>query len=224
MNKLPRGEAMLPLLALALSVLMFIAWPLVDMGALWRPLIGMVLLVVSLSGLTAFGLPGRLTRPVLALGGILFLAQVTVAIWPTPTAGIVNNIAAGSFVLLLSAVLLTGVMGPGRVTANRIVGAVVVYLLFALLFALLFDLVERLSPGAFAIGQDLGTAAWTGWRFVYLSVITLSSLGLSDMTPVHPFARSLIMMEAILGQIYTTVLLARLVSLEVAHQLRPPPS
>jgi hypothetical protein len=169
MNKLPRGEAVLPLLALALSVLMFIAWPLVDMGALRRPLIGMVLLVVSLSGLTAF-LPGRLTRPVLALGGILFLAQVTVAIWPTPTAGIVNNIAAGFFVLLLSAVLLTGVMGPGRV--NRIVGAVVVYLLFALLFALLFDLVERLSPDAFAIGQDLGTSAWTGWRFLYLSAIT----------------------------------------------------
>jgi hypothetical protein len=44
------------------------------------------------------------------------------------------------------------------------------------------------------------------------------------MTPVHPFARSLIMMEAILGQMYTTVLLARLVSLEVAHQLRTPPS
>ena len=53
----------------------------------------------------------------------------------------------------------------------------------------------------------------------YLSMITLSSLGLSDITPVHPFARSLVMLEALLGQLFTTLLLARLVSLEVAHRI-----
>jgi hypothetical protein len=42
---------------------------------------------------------------------------------------------------------------------------------------------------------------------------------LSDITPVHPFARSLVMVEALLGQLYTTVLLARLVSLEVAYRI-----
>jgi hypothetical protein len=66
---------------------------------------------------------------------------------------------------------------------------------------------------------------WTGWRFFYLSMITLSSLGLSDITPVHPFARSLVMLEALLGQLYTTVLLlARLVSLELADRIRNAPA
>ena len=129
-----------------------------------------------------------------------------------------NEIAAQLFVLVLSGVLLSRVMGPGHVTPNRIVGAVVVYLLFAIQFAFLFALIERLSPGAFVMGQGPSASSWTGWRFFYLSMITLSSLGLSDITPVHAFARSLVMLEALLGQLYTTVLLARLVSLEVAHR------
>ena len=70
------------------------------------------------------------------------------------------------------------------------------------------------------MGPVPSTSTWTGWRFFYLSMITLSSLGLSDITPVHPFARSLVMLEALLGQMYTTVLLARLVSLEVADRIR----
>jgi hypothetical protein len=106
---------------------------------------------------------------------------------------------------------------------NRIVGAVVVYLLLAILFAFLFALIERLSSGAFVMGQEPSASSWTGWRFFYLSMITLSSLGLSDITPVHPLARSLVMLEALLGQLYSTVLLARLVSLEVAHRIRNAP-
>ena len=57
-----------------------------------------------------------------------------------------------------------------------------------------------------------------GARFFYLSVITLTSVGFGDMAPVHPVARSLVMLEGVLGQIYTTVLLARLVSLEIAQR------
>jgi len=127
------------------------------------------------------------------------------------------------FVLAFCGVLLSRVMGPGRVTPNRIVGAVVVYLLFAIQFAFLYALIERLSPGAFLMGQEPSASSWTGWRFFYLSMITLSSLGLSDITPVHAFSRSLVMLEALLGQLYTTVLLARLVSLEVAHRIRNAP-
>ncbi len=114
-------------------------------------------------------------------------------------------------------------MGPGRVTPNRIVGAVVVFLLFAIQFAFLFALTERLSPGAFIMAQDQAASSWTGWSFFYLSMITLTSLGLSDITPVHAFARSLVMLEALLGQLYMTVLLARLVSLEVAHRVSHAP-
>ena len=223
MKHFPHGEAALPLLALVLFVLLFVAWPLVDVGLLMRPLPGMVFLIVTLSGLYAFGAHGRVLTLVLALGGLVFVSQTLTLVWPFDTATIIAEVAAELFVLVLCGVLLSGVMRPGRVTANRIVGAVVVYVLFALQFAFLFALIERFSSGAFIMGPVPSTSTWTGWRFFYLSMITLSSLGLSDITPVHPFARSLVMLEALLCQMYTTVLLARLVSLEVADRIRNMP-
>ena len=188
-----------------------------------RPLLGMVFLVISLTGLYVLGAPGRFGRMIMTLAGTVFALQMTMLVWPSETATILNEVAAGLFVLALCGVLLARVMGPGRVTPNRIVGAVVVYLLFAIQFAFLFALVERLSSGAFVMGQEPSASNWTGWRFFYLSMITLSSLGLSDISPVHPFARSLVMLEALVGQLYTTVLFARLVSLEVAHRIRNAP-
>jgi len=223
LKRAPLGESALPYLAVALFVLVFVAWPLVDVGLLMRPLLGMVFLVISLSGLYIVGAPGRFVSVVLTLGGIVFVLQTTMLVLPSDTAAILNEVAAQLFLLALCAVLLTRVMGPGRITPNRIVGAVVVYLLFAIQFAFMFALVERFSSGAFVMGHEPSASSWTGWRFFYLSMITLSSLGLSDITPVHPFARSLVMLEALLGQLFTTVLLARLVSLEVAHRIRNAP-
>ena len=223
LKRAPYGESALPYLAVVLFVPLFVAWPLVDVGLLMRPLLGMVFLVISLTGLYVLGTPGRFVPVVLILGGIVFALQTTMLTWPSDTAAILNEVAAQSFALALCGVLLSRVMGPGRVTPNRIVGAVVVYLLFAVQFAFLFALTERLSSGAFVMGQEPSASSWTGWRFFYLSMITLSSLGLSDVTPMHAFARSLVMLEALLGQLYMTVLLARLVSLEVAHRIRNAP-
>jgi hypothetical protein len=224
MKHLPHGEAALPLLAVVLFALLFVVWPLVDFGLLMRPFPGIVFLIVTLSGLYAFGTHGRALTSVLTLGGAVFVLQTLTLVWDFEALSILREVAAELFVLVLCGVLLNGVMRPGRVTTNRIVGAVVVYVLFALQFAFLFALVERFQPGAFIMGQVSSTSTWTGWRFFYLSVITLSSLGLSDITPINPFARSLVMLEALLGQMYTTVLLARLVSLEVADRIRNMPS
>ena len=60
--------------------------------------------------------------------------------------------------------------------------------------------------------------------FVYFSFVTLTTVGYGDMTPVHPATRSLAIAEALIGQLYPAILLARLVSLastgEVEHPAR----
>jgi hypothetical protein len=48
--------------------------------------------------------------------------------------------------------------------------------------------------------------------------VTLTTTGYGDIAPLHPFARSLANIEAIIGQIYPATLLARLVTLELAHE------
>jgi hypothetical protein len=49
----------------------------------------------------------------------------------------------------------------------------------------------------------------------YFSFVTLTSVGYGDIVPVHPFARSLANIEAIIGQLYPATLLARLVTIEL---------
>ena len=94
----------------------------------------------------------------------------------------------------------------------------VVYLLLGLLFAILFGLTERFAPGAFTGGPHTATSGTVASQLFYLSIITLTSVGFGDIAPLHPFARALVMLEAVVGQIYTTVLLARLVSLEITYR------
>jgi hypothetical protein len=52
-------------------------------------------------------------------------------------------------------------------------------------------------------------------NLIYLSFVTLTSVGYGDIVPVHPVARSLTNIETIIGQLYPATLLARLVTLEV---------
>jgi hypothetical protein len=52
------------------------------------------------------------------------------------------------------------------------------------------------------------------WKiFYYYSITTLTALGYGDITPIQPFARNLAMIKALVGQLYSEIFLARLVSL-----------
>jgi hypothetical protein len=116
---------------------------------------------------------------------------------------------------LLSVVFLQ-VSREGPVSAHRIRGAVALYLLIAMLFAFLYGLTEALAPGAFNIpASPAGGTTARGETFYYFSVVTLTTVGFGDITAVHPFVRSLVMLEALIGQLYPAILIARLVTLEL---------
>ena len=115
--------------------------------------------------------------------------------------------------------LLVNVYQEGHVTRHRIRGAVAAYLLIAMAFAFGYFLIEFLSPGAFHFpesGPRLVDLRMLATTFNYFSISTLTTLGYGDVTPVHPFARSLAMMEALIGQLYPATLIARLVTLHIA--------
>ncbi|MBV8458331.1 MAG: two pore domain potassium channel family protein [Acetobacteraceae bacterium] len=215
-RRIPHGETVLPYLLAALIVLMFVASPLADIGLLNRPLIGTMMIVVILAGLFALGGRGPFAAAVIALGVVLLVLQVLVIFITESWFDFLAEFAGVLFFISLCLVLLLSVFAPGRITINRVLGAIAVYLLLAMFFAESFDIVDRFTEGdAFIMGQQPTPYTAPGARFFYLSVISLTSVGFGDMAPVHPFARSLVMLEAILGQIYTTVILAWMVSLAV---------
>lgn len=126
---------------------------------------------------------------------------------------LLSVIALISFVIVLSIY----VHQEGPVSKHRIRGAIAAYLLIAIIFAFGYLLIALLIPGAFhfpdgaprfADMQLVGT-------FYYFSIVTLTTLGYGDITPVHPFARTLVMMEVLIGQLYPVILIARLVTLHI---------
>ena len=114
--------------------------------------------------------------------------------------------------LVIIWVAARAVFAPGRITYHRVIGAVLVYLTIGLVFVALYTLVGALSPLSFS-GLRVVDRTTLPSDLIYFSFSTLTSVGYGDIVPVHPFARSLSNLEAIIGQLYPATLLARLVSL-----------
>lgn len=122
------------------------------------------------------------------------------------------------------AVILRYLLTCAHVTANSIYASLCAYLLLGIIWALAYSLIDVMQPGAFtfALASDPGS-----WRMqfgggnsgyaLYYSFVTLTTLGYGDIAPVIMPARMLATLEAVTGQIYLAVLVARLVALQIAH-------
>jgi len=110
----------------------------------------------------------------------------------------------------------------GPVTSQRVQAAVAAYLLIILAFALGYMLISFLIPGAFEFAEKAPNIDDPRSEYIlhYFSISTITTLGYGDIVPVHPFARTLATVEALVGQLFPAILLARLVSLSVVDRER----
>jgi hypothetical protein len=170
------------------------------------------LLVVGVFSLAATGRAFHL-----GIGlGVVGLATAAGFLWTgAMVLRVVNLVAIACFCLLAIGVALRHVVAlPGAVTLNRVVGALCIYLLLGVLWAMLFAFVDLVEPGAF---HDAGRGAGEASRhLLYYSFVTLTTLGYGDIAPVHPVARTLAYLEAVIGQLYIAVLIASLVARHIA--------
>src|SRR5271170_6144233 len=123
-----------------------------------------------------------------------------------------REVATLASVALICWVLLSQIFRNGIVTSARVQGGVAVYLLLGLGWAHCYQIANRLIPGSFqsSVGSFFSVVEW-----YYYSFATLTTLGYGDIVPIKPISRSLATGEALTGQLYLTVLIARLVALEV---------
>lgn len=119
------------------------------------------------------------------------------------------------FFLLTCSIAVYDVLFGGVIDFNRLVGAGCIYLLSGSLWGIVYFLLSVVSPESFAgiVGQTLTEQLN---EFTYHSFVTLTTLGYGDITPVAPVARTLSYLEALLGQLYLTVLVAALVGIHIA--------
>jgi hypothetical protein len=116
------------------------------------------------------------------------------------------------FLALAIMALTRTVFSAKKVTGETIKGGISVYLLIGMLWAFAYQFLTLQDPGALASSRgEVGAG-----HMQYYSFVTLTTLGYGDITPVSWLARNLAVLEAIVGQIFLTVLIARLVGLHTS--------
>lgn len=170
------------------------------------------------SGVVAFSGHRRLAV-VVAASGIAALAMRWARYGPTQgfTGRLEGWLSIGAL-LILTFLVLQHVFRDGPITADRVRGAILAYLLLGLVWAFAYELVELTYPGAVLMGGQTLKDANPTHTFGYFSFVTLTTLGYGDIVPVHPIARSLAVAEALIGQLYPAILIGRLVSLQISSR------
>ncbi|AIE74715.1 MULTISPECIES: potassium channel family protein [unclassified Synechocystis] len=108
-----------------------------------------------------------------------------------------------------------------KVDQNILLGAISVYLLIGILWFLLYRIAYIISPSNFDGLQNDGI---NNFILLYFSFTTLTTLGYGDITPTDSIAMGLSNMEAIIGQMYSVIFVARLVSLYTTDMNQHPQS
>jgi len=210
----------LTVLLVLLGILIFVINPLGDLGVTGSLLMSVFFSLVLLSGVGAVSKHALTTALV---GGLVVVSLVVrwLRYWIYGDwLALPDALISSLFCVIMAVVVLAQVFREGPITAQRLQGAVAVYLLLGLAWAFVYEAIALRWPQAFALpaaaatnsGEDL-TA-----RFVYFSFVTLTTVGYGDITAVHPVARSLATAEALVGQLFPAILLARLVSMELYYR------
>ena len=105
------------------------------------------------------------------------------------------------------------------ITRDELFAVGATFTLVAWGFAFTYVVCQAIEPGSFTAAID-PDADRTWMELLFLSFTTLSSTGLSDVVPVEPFARSLVMLEQVAGVGYIAMVVSRLVGLTVLRGAR----
>jgi hypothetical protein len=115
------------------------------------------------------------------------------------------------FDIFIVVVIFRRVFSHQKPNAETVFGALCIYLLVGFGFTSIYGLIASFDPLAFHL--DPATNLHTipdRFDFIYYSFGTISSLGAAGITPVSGEARSLTVIEGILGVLYLAVLISRL--------------
>jgi hypothetical protein len=115
---------------------------------------------------------------------------------------------------LAAGALVRYMLADHRVTRDELFAVGATFTLVAWAFAYLYVVVQAVDPASF-IGAERDGEPRTWMELLFLSFTTLSSTGLSDIVPVQPFSRGVVMLQQISGLGYVAIVVSRLVGLTV---------
>lgn len=178
----------------------------------------------SVLGIAILGLVVRAVRslPALTWVSVLFAIPATVLLLIQVVTGSEDlrpYSSAFEAVLYLYAAggLIAYMLADHEITRDELFAVGATFTLVAWAFAYMFTVVQAVAPHSFTAAVD-PQAARSWMELLFLSFTTLTSTGLSDVVPVKPFARGVVMIEQLAGLAYVAMVVSRLVGLMVMRR------
>jgi hypothetical protein len=204
-----------------------------------------VLLAVQLAGIVIYPFLGDQTagRVVLQLFGLGVLLLAVVAVRSTPaltwvsvllgvpvvvltvlelvwqdneTVALSSALVHAAFYGYTAYALIRYMFHDEHISRDELVATGATFTVVAWAWAYAYVAVQLVWPGSFTAAEH-ADAPRTWVELLFLSVTTLSSTGLSDVVPVLPHARSVVMLEQIAGMLYLAIVVARVTALTVTQ-------
>jgi hypothetical protein len=146
---------------------------------------------------------------------VVVVLSIVAAIAPHPGLTAATAGVEAAFYFYATGSLIAYMMQDHEATTDELFAAGATFTLLAWAFAYLYVAYEALVPGSFSAPiEPQATRTWM--QLLFLSVAVLSSVGLSDILPVTPMARALVMLESFAGVMYIALVVSRLISMSVA--------
>ncbi len=206
------GQYGLTFVTISIIILIFVVTPLREAGLPLRILCDVIVAALLIAGALVVK-QGRVFTFVL-IATVLGTAVVLAAgrLHSMPFLRLLGSGLVTVTLLLYMRVVLVVMFRGGPVTWGRIQGGVCAYLLLGMAWASVFQLLEQLHPGSFQFVTPPRDLDQLTSKLTYYSFGVLTSVG-SDISAPAPFARSLTIAEAVIGQLFPAVFIGTLVTM-----------
>jgi ion channel len=190
--------------------------PMVRLSRSGRIALDVIFALMLFSGAVAAVRKRILMYLVIALTGVELIANFIVEFNPSLGHRGWDTTLKISGLAILVVMTLKHAFRPGPISVHRVMGGVAAYLLIGLTWAFAYKLLMETRPDAIDFESSLAEIP-TGEpsRLIYFSFATLTSVSYGDAHPVHRIARSLATAEALIGQLYPSILIATLVGMSL---------
>ena len=203
---------------LGVQLLGVLLYPLMDdtaagraaFGTLGIAVLGLALWVVQRSPVAVWA------ALLLAIPSVGF--SIAAVLFDRPSLGTAAHVLESLLYFYTAGALILYMLQDHTVTRDELFAAGATFTLLAWAFAFAFSVCQQWYPGSFLATSPGGMRTWM--ELLYLSFSLLSGVGLSDVVPVHPQARALVMLAQFSGVMYVALVVSRLVGLTIVKAPR----
>ena len=198
-------------------VLFFAIYPIVENSLVATLVLNLFFMLIIFSGVIAIS---DTRRPLLISLGLALLAVVfrwTHYFYQFDLWLILEHSSNTLFWTYIAVRMLKFILSQSNITAELIYAAVAVYFIFGLAWASIYQVIEISNPSSFSMSNAEASTQNFIFQMWYFSMVTLTTLGYGDISPVTMTARVFVVLEAIMRQFYLAVLIASLIGRRIAQ-------